>query len=733
MYTTKARLMSIVFFCLIGWVYTGQAVGQNGGEPVKSDVFKQPANPAGDLFKQEEQKDPTAANTSEPDQGDTAGDATSPPSEEISDEAVKVGDFGEIDLHVKELDIATVLQLLSIQSKRNIIATREVAGTITADLYQVDFYDAMAAILEPNGFGYREKGKFIYVYTTQQLAELQKAEEKPVIKVIRLDYINAKDASTFVTPLLSTSGSIGLSGDVPTSFSPSTTDGGMNSSSHMDTLVVRDLQGNVDQIVGLIKELDVRPSQVRIKATVLKADITEFNNFGVDITVLGGGVQLEDFANPVNALSDLQTGVVKPATRSGGFTSTPSSVAQNGSSVKFGFVAGSVEAFVTALDQITDTTVLANPEVLVLNRQRADLLVGKKVGYISTTQTETSATQTVEFLDVGTQLTVRPFISSDGTIRMELRPAISTGGANQIGNLVIPSTETQELTTNVMVKNGQTIVIGGLFEESTTVARKQVPGLGDIPIVGTAFKGQDDNIKKSEIIFLVTPVIVKDEDLFARGKRAADSAELAMYGARQALLPWSRTKLEASHINDARRYLKEGDDARAMLAARAALNVNSTSVDARRMLMKLANENYKLYNRSILDESANSIINAHIVNKGVRLNLPGNTKAAEGKSLFDDSFAGQDTKTAKAGGEQADGQVDGQADEIAQTKPELPISSGVTSDDVPQNLGTSHTSEVDAETAKAIQAVEDLFKKTEEQSDNENSTPTQTAGVETDD
>ena len=109
----------------------------------------------------------------------------------------------------------------------------------------------------------------------------------------------------------------------------------------------------------------------------------------------------------------------------------------------------------------------------------------------------------------GIQLNFRPFISSDGMIRLELRPSVSsvtfqnalTGGAN------VPLETTQELTTNIRCRDGETIILGGLFRESSTITRNQVPFLGDIPIIGAAFRGQVDAVNKEEIIFLLTTII----------------------------------------------------------------------------------------------------------------------------------------------------------------------------------------------------------------------------------
>ena len=93
--------------------------------------------------------------------------------------AVEMDSFGKIDLAVKDLEIAKVLQLLSIQSQKNIVTSRNVSGTVSADLYGVSFHDALDAILSPNGFGYEEKGNFIYVYTAQELEERQQAARQP--------------------------------------------------------------------------------------------------------------------------------------------------------------------------------------------------------------------------------------------------------------------------------------------------------------------------------------------------------------------------------------------------------------------------------------------------------------------------------------------------------------------------------------------------------------------------
>lgn len=539
-------------------------------------------------------------------------------------QSVSVGSFGQIDLHVKDIELSRVLQLLSIQSQRNIIASRNVGGMISADLYSVDFYEALDAILHPNGLAYREKGNFIYVYTASELKALEESERKMTRRVVRLNYISAADASAFVTPLLSSSGSISVSAETPAGFIPTASDGGGNSFADSDTLVIHDYPENVAEIVSALAELDVRPKQVLIEATVLEARLNEDNALGVDISLVIDH-SMSSYINPLNATDTLQTGkwdIIDPATGDAiredvgpvaavgqGATgqTTVGNTVSGESGVKLGFVSDHVNAFLRALDRVTDTTVVANPKLLVLNRQRAELLVGGRLGYISTTQTESAATQTVEFLEVGTQLAVRPFVSDDGFIRLELNPEVSDGDTRAVQGLVIPNETTQRLTTNVLVRSGQTVVLGGLFKEDTTIERNQVPFMGDIPLLGGGFKGRDDNVERSEVIFLITPTVMKDSQLYAAGERAKDDIELARIGAREGLLPWSRTKLTAGHLRDAIRHRQEGDDDKALWSVNLALYLDPINFEAQRLKEEITGERTPWQHRSMLKDSLHDI------------------------------------------------------------------------------------------------------------------------------
>ncbi len=589
MVTGKSKIWLSVFFCSIGCICSTSALGAEGASQVAAGEPIAPDSPTA-LFE-------TISQDEQLPQG----------------QQVEVGSFGQIDLHVKDLNLTKVLQLLSIQSQRNIIASRNVAGTISADLYGVDFYEALDAILHTNGFGYREKGQFIYVYTTEEIAQLEEENRELVYEIVRLNYINAADASAFATPLLSPSGSIALSGVVKKGFEPTISNGGANESAHQDTLVIRDYVENVEEILSVIDKLDPRPRQVLVEATILQARLTEANAFGVDFAVFAD-LSLTDFTTPLGAVNDLITGAGPGGDFNSGsaITTNTGSVASGANSVKLGIVGSDAAIFVRALDSVTDTTVLAKPSVLVLNRQKVNLLVGARLGYLSTTATDTSSTQTVEFLDVGTQLTLRPFISDDDFVRMELRPSVSDGSTSLVGGFVIPDTTTQEIITNVIVKSGQTIVLGGLFKEDTTIGRTNVPGLGNLPLIGPAFKGQDDSVTRSEVIFMIKPTIQKDEDLTRIANSITGDIEATRIGMRKGLLPWSRTKLTSKYITDAINYEMQGNNEKALWSLDKALYLDPTMADALKLKSKITGEKIYFYERSILKNAIDSTIDAEL-------------------------------------------------------------------------------------------------------------------------
>ena len=532
---------------------------------------------------------------------------------------VVVDDFGTVDISVQDTDLAQVLQMLSLQSRKNIITSKRVSARVTANLYDVTFKEALDAILHVNGYGYIEQGNFIYVYTLEEIAELEKAARKTESRRFALEYLAAADAAEFVKPLLSDKGKLSFLGEVEKGFRPDDTSAGEDSWAYAAMLVVNDFPENVESITKLLGELDTPPQQVVVEATVVSTVVNEDNAFGVDFSVIVNS-EFTQYFNPLAAVNDLirgnNTPGARPTSPDQGFVPNNASVEAVTSTVgntagpgglKVGVIQGDVAVFLRVLDEVTDSTVLARPRVMALNRQRAQVLVGDRIAYLSTTQTETSTTQAVQFLDTGIRLVFRPFISSDGSIRMELYPSVSEArlrsstGVRGTGQ-EIPDERTSEITTNVRMRDGQTLVLGGLFQEDTTISRSQVPWLGDIPIVGAAFSGQTDKITRREIMFLITPTIVHDQLVDAWSKQAEEFVDAVRVGARAGLLPFSRELMTGNQNHDAYAAFQAGDHETAMFHINNSLRINPNQPEIQKLRNQISSQSTELPTRSLMDQ-----------------------------------------------------------------------------------------------------------------------------------
>lgn len=521
-------------------------------------------------------------------------------------EGVQVQDMGTVDIAVQDTDLAQVLQMLSLQTKKNIIASRNVSGTVTANLYNVTFYEALDSILRINGFTYEEQGNFIYVYTQAEYDEIQAAARQTESRIFELDYLSAADAQQFITPLLSTNGQISAIGTVDSGFLPGIDNGGADDYAYNPKVVVNDYPEVLESIATLIKDLDTPPQQVLVEAAILQTRLTEDNAFGIDFSVLGG-FDFSDLADPLSPVTEIQGGLTFANDPFGAAQSTVGNTSGTGS-LKIGIISNDISFFMRLLDDVSDTVVLARPKVLTLNRQRAQVLVGRRVGYLSTTATQTTTTQTVQYLDTGVQLIFRPFISRDGTIRMELAPSVSEANLRQVsdqgGNLVtIPDEDTNEITTNVRVRDGKTIVLGGLFRESTQVTRRTVPFFGDIPLLGAVFNGQEDIVTRTEITFLITPTIVSDESLGRVGQDLSAHMDRAMVGARNGLLPFSRDQVTTNYNMDAFAAFNAGDTEMALFYINNSLRMHPNQQDILKLRQKVTGAKVQGYERSLMERA----------------------------------------------------------------------------------------------------------------------------------
>ena len=445
----------------------------------------------------------------------TAGEAAPPlePPLEASPEAVlkaqpSSGDSEAFSLQIQDAEITQVLDMLGQLSGQNILVGRDVTGKVSANLQEVTIDQALQGILRSLGYAYEHDGDFIYVMTPAEIEQRKLRGRKVVTKVYHPHYISVIDLKDLIIPLQTPApiGKIAVTAPSEIGIANDKENAGGNRISQNDALLVQDYAEVIEEIDAVVAEMDVPPLQVHIEAMILSVKLEEEMKLGVNFALLhghnnqllvsGNGQQL----NNASGFPGSGANIVPPM---GDFIA-------NTAGLKYGFLRGDVSAFLEAIETITDANVVAAPQLRVLNKQRAQLLIGRRLSYKTLAFQDNQTVESANFLDTGTQLILRPFIAPDGLIRMEVHPEKSSGSINQSTGL--PDVETTEVTTNVMVRDGMTVVIGGLITEEAEDESTRVPVLGAIPVIGNVFRNRSTEIRRNEIIVLITPRIVSEPD-----------------------------------------------------------------------------------------------------------------------------------------------------------------------------------------------------------------------------
>ena len=245
-------------------------------------------------------------------------------------------------------------------------------------------------------------------------------------------------------------------------------------------IVVYDSPAHLERIAQYVCQVDQPPRQVLIEAHILQVDLEEDCRNGVNFEAIAS------FRG--NELSFSNVGFANPAATSAFFLEATGSA---------------LEGLVELLQTTTDAKTLASPRLLVISGQEARIQIGEQLGYRVTTTTQTSSLESVEFLDVGVVLTVTPRITRDGRVMMRIKPEVSTGNVSPLTGL--PEEETTEVETDILLSDGQGMVIGGLIQEQDDILQSKIPYLGDLPYVGVLFQKRQAIKNRSEIIVTLTP------------------------------------------------------------------------------------------------------------------------------------------------------------------------------------------------------------------------------------
>ncbi|MBU2436475.1 MAG: hypothetical protein KKE55_02100, partial [Candidatus Omnitrophica bacterium] len=283
--------------------------------------------------------------------------------------------------------------------------------------------------------------------------------------------------------------------------------GSIQADTRSNQVIVRALSDRLKEAGEIIRKLDKKTKQVLIEARIFKLTLNPRFDMGIDWQ---------------KAFSKSSKEALRSLSLVGSFpiASGISTAAALGTVGKFSAGNISEDEFaveVKALKQVSKVTLLANPRITVANKEEANIHIGDKLAYVTTTtttgQTTSTTAEAVSFVDVGIKLNVIPIINDEGFVTLKIKPEISskTGDYTTPTGNAIPLINTTQAETTVVVKDGTTIIIGGLRKNENSHTSKGIPLLMDIPVLGSLFKSKSDSLTKTEIVIFIKPQVISGE------------------------------------------------------------------------------------------------------------------------------------------------------------------------------------------------------------------------------
>ncbi len=416
-----------------------------------------------------------------------------------------------VSFNFQDIDVRAVLKLLLDLPKLNMIAGDEVAGSISLQLKNVPWDQALDIILEARELGMRRIGNVVIIDLKKNLdarkqrqLEAQKkikALEPLHTEFIAINYAKAKD----LEKLLKTR-------DEHSFLSKR---GSVSTDERTNTLIIQDTRSKMTEIRKLIASLDTPIRQVLIESKIVIAT----SNFNKDLGVKFGYSANKDLGNGYGAV--LGGKVDGDTDFSGGTAFTTGDATENfllslpanaTNPARVGLAIGKIGSYLlqlelSAMQSEGNGEILSSPRLITGNQQEALIMQGTQIPFLTAGGVGTSGT--IEWKDATIELKVTPQITPDDRVNLELSVKKDAPGAEING---LSSIDKREIKTNVLVNNGETIVLGGVYERTTTNGVNRVPFFSDIPLLGHLFKNSSNKDQKSELLIFVTPKILKERN-----------------------------------------------------------------------------------------------------------------------------------------------------------------------------------------------------------------------------
>ena len=468
-----------------------------------------------------------------------------------------------VTLNFQDIPVRSVLQLLADVSGINIVASDSVQGNVTLRLVNVPWDQALDVVLRAKNLDKRRDGNVIWVAPQQELAAYeqnvadarQKALESAqlVSDYIPISYGKAKDIATLLTSSSLTNSQGGGSGQQQRGFLSSR--GSVTYDERTNTLLVNDTPEKVQEIRQLVAVLDKPVQQVLIESRIVIATDNFARELGAKlglgmfhINPSGQGLITGSNTSQINttatSITNYRNALAQnafnntPVSEGGGLlpggtpaapTFPPAITIPNGLNVNLPSTATGTSSFALGIlgsDYLVDlelsaaqtegrSETISSPKVITANQQEALIQQGQEIGYVTFQNSGGGAgagTATVQFKDAVLELRVTPTITADNRVFMQLKvtkDSINSFVPNPGGGFV-PQLDKREIDTSVLVGNGQTVVLGGVYEFTKSTDIVKVPFLGDIPVLGALFRDKKNQNNKAELLIFVTPRILDE-------------------------------------------------------------------------------------------------------------------------------------------------------------------------------------------------------------------------------
>jgi len=413
----------------------------------------------------------------------------------------------KLSLNFQDIEVRSVLQLIADFTGLNLVASDTVGGSITLRLQNVPWDQALDLILKTKGLDKRQIGNVLLVAPAEEIAAREKLEletNKQIAELapVRLDIIqvNYAKADEIVSLIQADAELISSRGFV-------------SSDKRTNTITVRETADKLEEIRRLVSTWDVPVRQVSIEARIVRAQ----TNVAEDLGVRWGGAAYDVSGNDVVTVGGSLGTLSEARDAASGGSNTISfpgalgvdlGVSGEGAS-SFAIGWGSddflVDLELSALESDGRAEVVSQPRVVTADRQSASIKSGEEIPY---QEASSSGATSVSFKEAVLSLEVTPQITPDDKIIMDLIVNQDSRGEVTAG---IPSINTNEVTTQVLVANGETVVLGGIFQSEVATQTTKTPFLGDIPYLGRLFKRTEHVDERSELLIFITPKIIKSD------------------------------------------------------------------------------------------------------------------------------------------------------------------------------------------------------------------------------